>query len=126
MYVCMVHAECRPENWGMPAGEGKCMNETQLTAKEQLRGSETEPEIMRMTEDAVESLKVRGAKIELLDITQLSEYRKDAHPTVYRRQWRPLTKEQLANPFTYADCTHWCLPGVPDVWNEILYAYLIH
>ncbi|KAL0705543.1 hypothetical protein Bca4012_071968 [Brassica carinata] len=20
------------------------------------------------------------------------------------------------------DCIHWCLPGVPDTWNEILYA----
>ncbi|CAN6921912.1 unnamed protein product, partial [Brassica oleracea var. botrytis] len=19
------------------------------------------------------------------------------------------------------DCSHWCLPGVPDTWNEILY-----
>ncbi|KAM0902155.1 hypothetical protein ACQ4PT_019484 [Festuca glaucescens] len=20
------------------------------------------------------------------------------------------------------DCSHWCLPGVPDTWNELLYA----
>ncbi|CAI5995910.1 unnamed protein product [Closterium sp. NIES-65] len=23
------------------------------------------------------------------------------------------------------DCVHWCLPGVPDTWNELLYAELI-
>jgi hypothetical protein len=22
------------------------------------------------------------------------------------------------------DCVHWCLPGVPDTWNELLYALL--
>ncbi|BFG40630.1 hypothetical protein CerSpe_269030 [Prunus speciosa] len=23
------------------------------------------------------------------------------------------------------DCSHWCLPGVPDMWNEILLSYLL-
>ncbi|PPD70897.1 hypothetical protein GOBAR_DD32223 [Gossypium barbadense] len=23
------------------------------------------------------------------------------------------------------DCSHWCLPGVPDTWNELLYASLV-
>ncbi|CAA3003011.1 Hypothetical predicted protein [Olea europaea subsp. europaea] len=45
----------------------------------------------------------------LLDITLLSQYRKDAHPTYYSLH-RGL------------DCSHWCLPGLPDTWNELLYA----
>lgn len=60
-----------------------------------------------------------------LNITQLSEYRKDGHPSIYRKQWDPLSEDQLANPTSYADCTHWCLPGVPDAWNELLYTYII-
>jgi len=25
---------------------------------------------------------------------------------------------------SFDDCSHWCLAGVPDAWNEILYAVL--
>lgn len=67
-----------------------------------------------------------GDKVTLLNITQLSEYRKDGHTTVYgERRGKLLTKEQRADPRNYGDCIHWCLPGVPDTWNEILYAYLL-
>ncbi|CAA6656910.1 unnamed protein product [Spirodela intermedia] len=62
--------------------------------------------------------------IAALNITQLSEYRKDAHTQIYKRQWSPPTAEQLANPKSYADCAHWCLPGLQDTWNELLYAKL--
>ncbi|RZC56949.1 hypothetical protein C5167_015801 [Papaver somniferum] len=55
-----------------------------------------------------------------------SQYRKDAHTSIYKNQWKPLTPEQLANPVHYADCTHWCLPGLQDTWNELLYAKLLH
>uniref|UniRef100_A0A0E0MBK9 Trichome birefringence-like C-terminal domain-containing protein n=1 Tax=Oryza punctata TaxID=4537 RepID=A0A0E0MBK9_ORYPU len=36
-----------------------------------------------------------------------------------------LTPEQKAEPPKYADCIHWCLPGVPDVWNQILYTRIL-
>ncbi|PSS29069.1 Protein trichome birefringence-like [Actinidia chinensis var. chinensis] len=48
----------------------------------------------------------------LLDITTLSQLRKDAHPSAYG--------EGSGN-----DCSHWCLPGLPDTWNQLLYAALI-
>ncbi|KAG2541531.1 hypothetical protein PVAP13_9NG715042 [Panicum virgatum] len=58
-----------------------------------------------------------------LDITALSELRKDAHTSVHTlRQGKLLTPEQQADPKTYADCIHWCLPGLPDTWNQFLYA----
>ncbi|CAI9301578.1 unnamed protein product [Lactuca saligna] len=53
-----------------------------------------------------------------------AEYRKEGHPSTYRKQWETLSEEQLSNPSSYSDCIHWCLPGVPDVWNELLYAYI--
>ncbi|KAF5959089.1 hypothetical protein HYC85_000298 [Camellia sinensis] len=46
----------------------------------------------------------------LLDITTLSLLRKDGHPSIY------------GNGGTNGvDCTHWCIAGVPDTWNQILY-----
>ncbi|KAL7589805.1 hypothetical protein Lser_V15G40684 [Lactuca serriola] len=48
----------------------------------------------------------------LLDITTLSQYRKDAHPIYYSGNHIGL------------DCSHWCLPGLPDTWNVILNAAL--
>lgn len=80
--------------------------------------------MMRVVETVIGDLRARGVTVQILNITQLSEYRKEAHPTIYRRQWEPLKEEQLANPMSYADCFHWCLPGVPDVWNELLYAQI--
>jgi hypothetical protein len=41
------------------------------------------------------------------------------------RQGKLLTPEQQADPKTYADCIHWCLPGLPDTWNHFLYAHII-
>ncbi|KAJ6793679.1 protein ESKIMO 1-like [Iris pallida] len=64
--------------------------------------------------------------ITFLDITTLSELRKDAHTSVHTiRQGNMLTPEQKADPQTYADCIHWCLPGLPDTWNELLYAKIV-
>ncbi|KAG6754946.1 hypothetical protein POTOM_040751 [Populus tomentosa] len=48
----------------------------------------------------------------LLDITTLSQLRKDAHPSTY-------------SDGSGTDCSHWCLPGLPDTWNQLLYAALI-
>jgi hypothetical protein len=57
-----------------------------------------------------------------LNITHLSELRIDAHPSVYTitREGKLLSTEQQQQPLTYADCSHWCLPGLPDTWNMLL------
>ncbi|XP_058768858.1 protein trichome birefringence-like 43 [Vicia villosa] len=52
--------------------------------------------------------------INLLDITTLSQLRKDGHPSVYGH-----------GGHRDMDCSHWCLAGVPDTWNQLLYAALI-
>ncbi|KAM5586359.1 protein trichome birefringence-like 41 [Rosa sericea] len=52
--------------------------------------------------------------VTLLDITNLSLLRKDGHPSIYGLGGR-----------TGMDCSHWCLCGVPDTWNEILYNFLL-
>lgn len=58
----------------------------------------------------------------LMDITMLSALRKDAHPSVYSGDLSPA---QRANP-DYSDCSHWCLPGLPDAWNELFYTALFY
>ncbi|KAI7726423.1 hypothetical protein M8C21_027361 [Ambrosia artemisiifolia] len=47
-----------------------------------------------------------------MHVTPMGSYRSDAHVGVWSD-----------NP-TVPDCSHWCLPGVPDAWNEILFSYL--
>ncbi|CAM8952463.1 unnamed protein product [Rhodiola kirilowii] len=50
--------------------------------------------------------------VTLLDITNLSQLRKDGHPAMH-------------NGLDHMDCTHWCIAGVPDTWNELLLAQLM-
>ncbi|KAI3939603.1 hypothetical protein MKX01_038558 [Papaver californicum] len=86
-------------------------------------GAGSNLDIVRVLRDVLNELKI---EVTLLNITQLSEYRKDGHTSVYtERGGKLLTSEQKSDPKTFADCIHWCLPGVPDTWNEILYAHII-
>ncbi|KAF8397200.1 hypothetical protein HHK36_016107 [Tetracentron sinense] len=110
--------------WGMGSGRN-CYNETEPIRKEGHWGRDSDPKMMRVVEAAIDGLKHRGLNVQMLNITQLSEYRKEGHPSIYRKQWEALTEKQLLNPSSYSDCIHWCLPGVPDAWNELLYAYIL-
>ncbi|KAF6147005.1 hypothetical protein GIB67_036724 [Kingdonia uniflora] len=83
----------------------------------------TDRRVFVVASNITQSMKV---PVYFLNITTLSEYRKDAHTSVYTiRQGHMLTPEQKADPNTYADCIHWCLPGLPDIWNEFLYADIV-
>jgi hypothetical protein len=69
--------------------------------------------------------RMRRVPVALLNITQLTEHRVDAHVSVYTEAGGELlTDAQRADPEKYTDCIHWCVPGVPDTWNQILYAHL--
>lgn len=57
--------------------------------------------------------------VDLLNVTQMSVRRKDGHMSIYY-----LGQDHTA-AMQRQDCSHWCLPGVPDSWNEILYALLL-
>ncbi|KAH0461863.1 hypothetical protein IEQ34_009438 [Dendrobium chrysotoxum] len=58
-----------------------------------------------------------------LNISRLTDYRKDGHPSIYRKKYN--SEEELREAEKIQDCSHWCLPGVPDTWNELLYASLL-
>ncbi|PNT65465.1 hypothetical protein BRADI_4g42860v3 [Brachypodium distachyon] len=53
--------------------------------------------------------------LDILNVTQMTARRKDGHLSVYLSPSGPV-------PLHRQDCSHWCLPGVPDTWNELLYA----
>ncbi|KAK7259222.1 hypothetical protein RIF29_24822 [Crotalaria pallida] len=74
--------------------------------------STTYPEKDIIIEEIIKQMKT---PVTLLNITSLSGYRIDGHPSMYGR------KSQSSN---IQDCSHWCLPGVPDTWNELLYFHL--
>ncbi|KAK5795680.1 CAS1 domain-containing 1 [Gossypium arboreum] len=109
-------------DWGGEAGEN-CYNQTTPIADPNYWGSDSRKSIMKVIG---EEFSKSEFPITFLNITQLSSYRKDAHTSIYKKQWNPLTTEQLANPASYADCIHWCLPGLQDTWNELLFAKLFH
>ena len=75
---------------------------------------------------AVESvLQEMNTPVTYMNISRLSDYRKDGHPSIFRRSMEYKTKkEQNDLAKKSQDCVHWCLPGAPDTWNELLYALL--
>ena len=73
---------------------------------------------MKIVEEVIQEMQV---PVILLNVTRLTNFRKDGHPSVYGKNItegkRVSTRKQ--------DCSHWCLPGVPDAWNELIYT-IIH
>ncbi|KAL5720909.1 Protein trichome birefringence-like 35 [Ranunculus cassubicifolius] len=119
-FVTMSPTHLWSREW-MPGREGNCYSEKTPIDVDGYWGSGSDLPTMQMVERVLSEL---SAKVSVLNITQLSEYRKDGHPSIYRKFWETFSEKQLANPSSYSDCIHWCLPGVPDVWNELLYHYL--
>ncbi|TVU37487.1 hypothetical protein EJB05_10803, partial [Eragrostis curvula] len=61
-----------------------------------------------------------SSSIQVLNVTLMTAQRRDGHPSVYN------VAPSLRMPVGQrADCSHWCLPGVPDAWNELLYAMIV-
>ncbi|KDP36352.1 hypothetical protein JCGZ_09849 [Jatropha curcas] len=54
---------------------------------------------------------LNGSNFHILDITHLSEFRGDAHPST-------------AGGKRHDDCMHWCLPGMTDTWNDLFIMHL--
>ncbi|KAL4557836.1 hypothetical protein LXL04_036030 [Taraxacum kok-saghyz] len=103
---------------------GTCYKETEPVMDEGFWESGTNPKMLHILESSLRKLKAKGVNVQLINITQLTQCRKDAHPTVHRKLWVPFTDAQKKNPERASDCTHWCLPGVPDIWNELLLAHI--
>lgn len=76
--------------------------------------SETEGRDQSIFSEAIfDVVKNTTVPITILQVTSMSSFRRDAH-----------VGEWSDNPIV-PDCSHWCLPGVPDVWNEIFLSYML-
>ncbi|XP_021769247.1 protein trichome birefringence-like 33 [Chenopodium quinoa] len=121
-FTSMSPTHAKSIDWGGEEG-GNCYNESTLIEDPEYWGSDSRKSIMKVIGEEFSKSK---APVTFLNITQLSSYRKDAHTQIYKKQWNPLTPEQKADPKSYADCVHWCLPGLQDTWNELLFAKLFY
>lgn len=113
----------RSLDWNNPDGI-KCANETTpiLNMTKPLEVG-TNHQLYSIAVNVTQSMKL---PVYFLNITTLSEYRKDAHTSIYTAvDGKLLSLEQKSDPAKYADCLHWCLPGLPDTWNELLYTRII-
>ncbi|KAK6924235.1 PC-Esterase [Dillenia turbinata] len=75
---------------------------SEITGKDQNLFTDTIPEVVKNV----------TVPVTVLQITSMSAFRSDAH-----------VGSQSDNP-SFLDCSHWCLPGVPDAWNEIFLSHL--
>ncbi|XP_040938304.1 protein trichome birefringence-like 6 isoform X2 [Gossypium hirsutum] len=73
-----------------------------------------------------QTLQAMRTPVKYLNITRLSQYRVDSHSSIYAtKQGKFLVLRKQKPPAMVADCSHWCLPGVPDTWNHLLYASMV-
>ncbi|XP_050210324.1 protein trichome birefringence-like 33 [Mercurialis annua] len=121
-FTSMSPSHGKSIDWGGEP-DRNCYNETTLINNATYWGSDCRKSIMKVIGEVFKKSKF---PITFLNITQLSNYRKDSHTSIYKKQWNPLTPQQLANPVSYADCVHWCMPGLQDTWNELLFAKLFY
>ncbi|XP_010253783.1 PREDICTED: protein trichome birefringence-like 3 [Nelumbo nucifera] len=111
----------RSSDWNNKKGI-RCYNETRPILQKGYWGSGSDRRMMGVVRSIVERMKI---PVSFINITQISEHRVDGHTSVYTEyQGKLLTDEEKTDPKKYADCIHWCLPGVPDTWNQLFYAYL--
>ncbi|CAD5325781.1 unnamed protein product [Arabidopsis thaliana] len=86
--------------------------------------SSTKPHVPQQSRVLNKVLRTMKYRVYLHDITTMSAYRRDGHPSVFKRAMHEEEKHhRIAGPSS--DCSHWCLPGVPDIWNEMLSSIIL-
>uniref|UniRef100_A0A2P2KXM7 Uncharacterized protein MANES_16G094000 n=3 Tax=Rhizophora mucronata TaxID=61149 RepID=A0A2P2KXM7_RHIMU len=86
---------------------GSCDNTTPMSVEKEILQDESS--------DYSAGHAIKGTGVKILDITSLSQLRDEGHISRFSIRASPGVQ----------DCLHWCLPGVPDTWNEILFAQII-
>ncbi|XP_051209353.1 protein trichome birefringence-like 14 [Lolium perenne] len=85
---------------------GRCDNTIPLSS-----GSEV---LQDRSGDLAAESAVNGTRLKLLDITAISQLRSEGH----------ISNHSVKAQRAVYDCLHWCLPGIPDMWNELLFAQM--
>ncbi|KAG8389363.1 hypothetical protein BUALT_Bualt02G0221500 [Buddleja alternifolia] len=97
---------------------GSCHLETMPDLSKSSISSETYTEFKTVVNGLSRHLRTRN--VDLLNVTSMTSQRKDGHSSLYYLG----PKVGLAS-LHRQDCSHWCLPGVPDTWNELLYVVFL-
>ena len=106
---------CRGGDWKTG---GSCHSETlpDLTPPESL---EEWADLLKPVNDVLgNNLNPKLSGVDILNVTRMTAQRKDGHLSVYLSPSGPVPRHKQ-------DCSHWCLPGVPDTWNVLLYALIM-
>ncbi|KAM3219868.1 Protein trichome birefringence-like 13 [Capsicum annuum] len=93
---------------------GSCQRSQPLSSQEveelfSLKNNGTNVEVRLVNQHLYRAF--QGTRFHVLDISHVSEFRADAHPST-------------AGGKKHDDCMHWCLPGLTDIWNDLFVAYL--
>ncbi|XP_077228032.1 protein trichome birefringence-like 39 [Tasmannia lanceolata] len=95
------------KDWGEPGANKNCYTQTRPVT-----GSVYPGGWLPQSAVLINVLRRMSKPIYLLDVTLLSQLRKDAHPSAY------------SGDHAGMDCSHWCIAGLPDTWNQLLYSAL--
>ncbi|CAK9159112.1 unnamed protein product, partial [Ilex paraguariensis] len=100
---------------------GRCHLETMPDLGSLPVSSETFGQLKAVSDVVSEHLqKSNVTQMDVLNVTSLTALRKDGHLSIYY-----FGPNNGIAPLHRQDCSHWCLPGVPDTWNELLYALFL-
>jgi len=101
---------------------GHCHEETRPMSEEEARAEWAEPwtNKVMMNEVLGHNNTETGHDVTYIDVTTSTNYRSDAHSGLYY-----MDNSINKTPLNKQDCSHFCLPGVPDTWNELLLASLL-
>lgn len=100
---------------------GSCHLETLPDLRSTSVSSETASQLKIVSEGFSKLMNTtQSRKLDFLNVTMMSSQRKDGHASVYY-----LGPETGPAALHRQDCSHWCLPGIPDSWNELLYAVFL-
>ncbi|XP_073390136.1 protein trichome birefringence-like 9 isoform X2 [Physcomitrium patens] len=101
---------------------GHCHEEVKPLTDEEVLTMQKIPWTNKYIEDAIhQNIKMKRSAVEYMDVTTLTNYRSDGHSGLYANN----VKLMGPTPKNRQDCSHFCLPGVPDTWNELLFATLL-
>ncbi|MCL7025337.1 hypothetical protein MKW94_011683, partial [Papaver nudicaule] len=94
----------------------RCYNETRPF--QEYWGRYLSQRVTNIVSSVVERMRI---PVQFINITQMSEHRIDGHVSIYSELGENVITDEQKH---HSDCIHWCLPGVPDIWNQLLYTYL--
>ncbi|XP_024377429.1 protein trichome birefringence-like 11 isoform X1 [Physcomitrium patens] len=101
---------------------GQCHEEVKPLSDEEVQKMQPVPWTNKYIEQTIkENIKTKKGVVEFMDVTTSTDYRSDGHSGLYANDVLVMGP----TPMNRQDCSHFCLPGVPDTWNELLYATLL-